>query len=611
MAALSIRLLGAPRIERDGEALPGPRGNKAWALLAYLLLADAPTRSHLVSLLFAEAADPLAALRWNLSALRRLLGDVALEGDPVRLRLPGSTSADVLTLIRGSAGEAVGLDGVERDLLEGMSFASCPSFEIWLEGQRRHLGGAAEAVLHEAALERLGERDAAGATDLAGRLVAMNPFEENFQTLYVRCLAAAGDGIGAARQVARCSELFRRELGKEPSPALAAAAQTVTNRPTSAPVTGRAGARAQLDAGEAAIRAGAFDAGLNCLRRAVADARAIADHALEAEALLALGYALVHAARGRDEEAAAALHEALAVASRASLAGTAAAVCRELGYVEYLQGRYDRAQSWLERAARTAGDSASEQGRIACVLGAVLTDTSEYGPALEQLQRSLELCRREGDGRQAAYTLSMIGRAHLLCGRLDDAEIALIASLEGSRRENWTALAPWPESLRADVHLARGDVRSAVEGYENAFALGCHLEDPCWEGTAARGLGRVAAMRGEVAKAMEWFTEARTRSTRLPDAYRWVDAWTLESQCDVGVSYGLPGVRDWIAELSQTASRSGMRELAVRAYLHQGRLGDESALAAAELLAAEIDNPRLTADLAAVSSPRGRAASAS
>lgn len=54
-----------------------------------------------------------------------------------------------------------------------------------------------------------------------------------------------------------------------------------------------------------------------------------------------------------------------------------------------------------------------------------------------------------------------------------------------------------------------------------------------------------------------------------------------------------------------------MRELAVRAHLHQGRLGDESALAAAELLAAEIDNPRLAADFVAVRSPRGRAASAS
>lgn len=72
VAQLSLQLLGKPRIAGDGEAVPGPRGYKAWALLACLLLADSPpTRNHLVGLLFGEADDPLAALRWILSALRR------------------------------------------------------------------------------------------------------------------------------------------------------------------------------------------------------------------------------------------------------------------------------------------------------------------------------------------------------------------------------------------------------------------------------------------------------------------------------------------------------------------------------------------------------------
>src|SRR4051794_25556470 len=155
---------------------------------------------------------------------------------------------DVATLMSGTAAGAIGLGDVERELLEGMAFGSSPAFEIWLETERRHLGAAAEAVLREAALARLGEGDAGAAADLAGRLVAMNPFDENFQTLLVRSLSAAGDGIGAARQVARCTELFRRELAIDPSPALAAAARTVTAAPTAAPVGGAAGARAQLEA---------------------------------------------------------------------------------------------------------------------------------------------------------------------------------------------------------------------------------------------------------------------------------------------------------------------------------------------------------------------------
>jgi DNA-binding SARP family transcriptional activator len=592
--AVCVHLLGKPRIVRGGDTVPGPRGHKAWALLAYLLLADsAPTRSHLAGLLFGEADDPLAALRWNLSALRRLLPEAALGGDPVALRLPAGTAVDVAALVSGAAVGPDTLRDVERELLEGMAFGSSPAFEIWLETERRHLGAAAEAILREAALGRLGAGDAAGAADLAGRLVRCNPFDENFQTLLVRSLSAAGDGIGAARQVARCTELFRRELGTEPSAALAAAARTVTAAPTAAPLGGAAGARALLEAGEAAIGAGALDAGLQCLRRAVADARHAGDRALEARALVALGYALVHAARGRDEEASAALHEALALAQRIGLTACAAAASRELGYVEFLQGRYERAKRWLRRAGEYAAGDATEQGRIACVLGSVLTDTAEYPAALERLGAALALNRAAGDGRQAAYTLSMLGRAHLLRDELDLAGTVLEESLAAARRESWTAFTPWPGSLLADAEFAHGEVDSAAERYEHAFALGCQLGDPCWEGIAARGLARVAATRGNAEQALEWFVQARTRCTRLPDAYRWVDGYILDALCGFAVAGGLREARGWVEQLAALAARTGMRELAVRAYVHRADLGDGSALAAAQMLAAGIDNPAL------------------
>ena len=92
---LEIQLLGRPRVTRGGKAAPAPRGYKVWGLLAYLLRTDRPpSRAELVSLLFGEADDPFAALRWNLTALRRLLGDEAVEGDPVRLSLPHGTFVD-------------------------------------------------------------------------------------------------------------------------------------------------------------------------------------------------------------------------------------------------------------------------------------------------------------------------------------------------------------------------------------------------------------------------------------------------------------------------------------------------------------------------------------
>ena len=596
MTRLAIHLLGRPRVERDGAAVPGPRGHKAWGVLAYLLLAERPpSRDELVSLLFSEADDPFAALRWNLSAVRRLLGAAELTGDPLRLSLPRETLVDVQTLTSGSWVEALEVPGIERDLLEGIGFSSSPAFEIWLVTERRHFGAAAEAVLREAALARLATGDPRGAAELAARLVRANPLDENYHVLLVRSLAAGGDGIAAARQVARCTELLRRELGVEPSPALAAAAQTLTASPTAGPVSGRPAANAQLQAGQAAITAGALEAGLQCLRRAVSDARAARDAELHARALVALGSALVHAARGQDEEAAAALHEGLAVAVRSDFTFLAAAASRELGYVEFLQGRYERAQGWLTRGKALAGENAAERGRIGSVLGSVLSDTAHYAAAVEQLHEAQGLSALAGDWRQASYTLSMLGRTNLLCGDLDAAATALDEALELARRENWLAFTPWPDALRADVDFARGELDAAEERYEHAFAMGCQVADPCWEGMAARGIGLVAASRGRPQKALEWLREARRRCARLPDAYLWVEAYTLDALCSIAVAHDDQAAPAWVEELAQLAGRTGMREMVARAYGHRARLGDASSLTAARLLAAAIDNPALSA----------------
>jgi len=189
------------RVSAMLECALAPRGYKAWGLLAYLLRADRPpSRDELVSLLFGEADDPFAALRWNLSALRRLLGDTGLEGDPVRLSLPPGAFVDVETLIAGSWTDALRLPGIERELLEGMSFSSSPTFDIWLSTERRHLGATAEAVFREAALARLGAvelllRDAAETGDVRDDVAP-----RELASYCLHALSAAGGGHGHDRR---------------------------------------------------------------------------------------------------------------------------------------------------------------------------------------------------------------------------------------------------------------------------------------------------------------------------------------------------------------------------------------------------------------------------
>jgi tetratricopeptide (TPR) repeat protein len=388
--------------------------------------------------------------------------------------------------------------------------------------------------------------------------------------LLVRCLAAAGDGVGAARQAAACGELFQRELGVSPGPALTDALHTVTATAVMRPAGGRAGAWAQLEAGEAAIGAGVLEAGLQCLRRAIVDGDATGDPILRTRARLALGSALVHAARGRDSEGAAALHEALAIGA-VEAPGLAAAVCRELGYVEFLLGRYDRALAWVERAKPPAAGSLAEQARIATLEGAILSDMAYYDESLQRLRQAKLWCVEAGDPKQAVYAESMIGRALLLKNQLDEAEEVLDACVDQTRRI-WTAFLPWPDSFRAEVDLRRGDIDIAAERFEQAFALGCQLSDPCWEGIAGRGMGLVAAARGQSTQATEIFKDTLQRCARLPDAYVWGRAYVLESLCELAVRLGDPRAPAWVDQLLVVAASAGMRELVDHGHRHQVQL---------------------------------------
>lgn len=591
---LGLQLLGVPRIVRGGAPMPALRGHKAWGLLAYLALSPAgASRRHLAELLFEDAEDPLAALRWNLTELRGAIGAGHLRGNPVVFPHDAFSSIDIDVLLHGHWSQALTLGKLGEELLAGMDFAASPAFAVWLQMQRRRLNATAVAVLREAALAMLARGEAARASDLAARLVGLQPLDESHHVLLVRCLAAAGDGVGAARQAAACRALLARDLGVEPGPALAAALQTSTAMPTLRPIAGSAAARAQIEAGEAAIGAGALEAGLQCLRRAIADADAFGDPALRAQARLSLGSALVHSARGSDEEGAAALHEALTVAHDASPA-VAAAACRELGYIEFLRGQYARATAWLQRAAPLARGDRAEEARIATVHGSILSDTAHYPQALARLREAQELSCSAADHRHRTYVLSMIGRLHVLRGDVAQAEAALEDAVASARR-SWTAVLPWPLSFRAEVDMLRGRPDLAAQRLEHAFALACQLQDPCWEGVAGRGLGRLAMLRGQTDRAQAILLDALGRCARLPDSYLWGKVYALDALTALAVQRGLPGAAGWLDDLMNLAASCGMREFVARAHRYRAALGDESSAAAARLLAAEIDNPLLHA----------------
>lgn len=571
--SLHVELLGPPRATRDGVPVDGIRGAKAWALLAHLVRAERPVgRRTLADLLFPDATDPAATLRWNLSQLRRHLG-VGLEGDPVVLTWPEGTQVDLDVVAHGEAIDAVRTPGLGRELLEGMT-PSNDAMALWLEGERRHLAALTGDVLREAAVHLLSRGEATEATALAERAATLDPLDENGAVLLVRCLREAGRP-GEARAVAdAAASRLRDELGIEPSSALWSATHASIGGTVG--VGGRMAVEAQLEAGEAALDAGLPDAGIDALREALGGSRAIGEPHLLARSLTALGTALIHAVRGTDQDALALLHEAIPVALAEDLPHVAARASRELGYVDMLRGRYERCERWFGHAARHAVGNDEELAWIHAFAGTGRTDVGDEAGAIGLLDEALGRAAAVGAQRPTAYAHAMRGRIRLLDDDLDRATADLDTASRMAAGLAWRSFGPWPDTMRGEVARRRGDLDGATGILERALATGRQVGDPCWESMALRGLGLVTLERGDVTGGMALLRDAPRQCRRLPDTYLWIEVYGLDALADVTSEHGLPVAGDWVHQLEEASNRHGMRRLRENAALYRSRLGEPS-----------------------------------
>lgn len=591
--SLSVHLLGRPRAERAGPDSYQFRSRKSWALFAYLILNKRPpTRSQLASLLFAEADDPLRALRWSLAEIRRGVGDDgSLGDDPVVLHLEADVVVDVEVLAHGSWTDAIELPGLGAELLKGTAIQGAAAFESWLLSERRRLSAASEAILHEAAVGSMSQGALDTARDYAVRALAMSPLDENYQALLIRLYRLAGDDEAAQLQYAACSELFARELGVAPGNAVEAAMREGLYEGHA--VTDPVSIAAVIEAGSAAVAAGAVEAGVQSLRTAVRLADATVGPRLRIDSRLVLAEALIHSVGGLDEEGLAALHEADRIAVADNDLTAVAQARAELGYVDFLRARYDRAELWLTDALTMSRDTPSILAKATTYLGSVESDRANYGRAVVLLQEAARLSRAAEDPRREAFALSMLGRISMLRRDLDAADEQLDASIDLAQRSHWLSFLPWPQALQGEVQLARADPKAASATLRQAFARACQIGDPCWEGLSARGLALVAEAYGETERAFEVLSDARVRCNRLADPYVWLDVYILDAMCDLGRRHVHPATKLWVDTMSERASRTGMRELIVRSMVHEAALGNHGDAAAASLLAADIENPVL------------------
>jgi DNA-binding SARP family transcriptional activator len=569
--ATMIQLLGRPGIHRPGGRGPRPRGRKTWALLALASLSERPIPRHqLVRMLFPEADDAPAALRWVLSELRRALRpDATVAGDPVALDLSTGTVIDAQLVLSGQ----FGTDVEAGELLAGLALPDCPEFELWLAHQRERVAGALQTALRTAISARLGERRPEEAVRLARRLVRLAPLEERHHVLLVRSLAGAGDRIGAHAAVGACAALFARELGVRPSPQVALAALVPVGGVTLLPDGRRLQARLEVEAGKAALAAGAVSDGLERLRVAVALADGLDDPGIQGEASAALGAAMVHSVALTEPTGVAALRRATELARVAGDRSTAATACRELGFVAAGARRSGGA---LLRQAREL--AAGDDGKLAAVLGIdafALADSGRFGAAVQLFRRSVDLAERADEPRKAAWSLTLLARAELTGGELAAARTDIDRAGALVAAERWTAYLPLVLAVSAELDLHENRLDAAGEQLTGAWTIATRLADPCWLAVTGRGLGLLAARRGNAAEAMQWLDGAYHQTSDLPPLVcRWIDAATLDAICDVATTHRLPRGEAAVAELARLAEHARMPQYAARARTYRARLGE-------------------------------------
>ncbi len=599
MLEVEIQLLGRTAVSHDGVEAQRPGGAKAWALLAYVAGSARPcSRAELAGLLFGSAVDPLGALRWNLAALRRLLGTrEALTGDPIHL------DPDILVdsrLVVAGDQRVLALPGLGQELLAGLHFPDAPAFEVWLLTERRRLAGAAAALLHREASQRLAGGDPAGAIEFAARLVMLDPLNEGHQALLIRSEMLAGDVAGARHHLALCTAVLRSELGVEPGPAI----QSAARRPESAPAGSTpASVLAAFEVGWAAFLGGALDFGLDTIRRASAMALATGDTATRALTQATLSAMLGMAVRGWDESVAAA-SDAIDIATRAELPDMIAEAHGVLAGTEFMQANYSATREHC-LTALAMSESPASRATALTFLGATSADLGETEGALAQLRQALDCAEVAGDPLRIYYAAAHLSR--VLIHRQEWSLAVETLTIAETRSTDKPMLMAWPQVMRSEVLLAEGDTEGAGTAAGQARALAEVLDLDWARALALAACARIADARGDNTEARELLAYALAGSRdsgRHGYTYHWPVAVILDTTCVVVAND--PEESDRVArDLLAHASRAGMVEYTYRALRHLARAGDASSADLAATLRPSLDNPALLDEAVTSSSMPG------
>ena len=184
---VEMNVLGALVIRVGGSEAPLPPSRKARSLLALLAVSERPQRRERLCEMFWEIPDdPRGALRWNLSRLRQVVGDVLQSSrDEVWLNRE-NLLVDYGRQRKVSSMDLTGVDLNDLEsiaalyrgqFLEDLSLPRCSEFEAWRIAHASETELAQIRILR-ALVDRLSASDPGRALIHASALKLMNPGDE-------------------------------------------------------------------------------------------------------------------------------------------------------------------------------------------------------------------------------------------------------------------------------------------------------------------------------------------------------------------------------------------------------------------------------------------------
>jgi len=232
MPQITMRLLGAPRIEMNGNPLAIER-QKALALLIYLHVAgDVHTRDTLATLLWADSEQRMAraSLRRDLSVLNKALDGNSLYIDRESVSLSDENIHSDVKQFRQifsdchQANTLVCLDQLETavsiyqgDFLSGFSVRNSPAFDEWQAYESENLRQNLLTILRKLTDTHRTNHAYPKALHFARKWLSLDPLDETAHASVMQLYALDGQHSAVERQYQLYVEMSRDELGLDPS----------------------------------------------------------------------------------------------------------------------------------------------------------------------------------------------------------------------------------------------------------------------------------------------------------------------------------------------------------------------------------------------------------